>query len=152
MTPPTYALRIEREFDAPRDVVYRAWTDPAERRQWFHFNDEWTIVESEADLRVGGAYRIGWKAPDGRLWYELGEYREIRRPEKLVFTCRFDFPDFDEGETLVTVEFHERGARTLLVLIHEGYQKAEHRDQHEQGWPGFLDQLAKHLAAAATSK
>src|SRR5262249_40950811 len=99
----------------------------------------------EVDHRPGGKYRIGWKAPDGRMWYELGEYREIRPPERLVYTCRFDFPDFEEDETLVTVEFQDRGQRTNVILVQEGYRSAEHRDQHQQGWPGFLDQLAKCL-------
>jgi uncharacterized protein YndB with AHSA1/START domain len=144
----TYALRIERVFDAPRDVMFRAWTDDQELRHWFHFNDEWKIEVVEVDLRVGGGYRIGWRAPDDKMWYELGEYREIRPPERLVHTCRFDFPDFDEGETLITVEFHEQGKdRTRLVMTHEGYRHAEHRDMHEQGWPGFLDQLDKRLRA-----
>ncbi len=61
-------------------------------------------------------------------------------------TCRFDFPDFDENETLLTVEFHDRGKQTLLVIVQEGYRDATHRDNHQQGWPGFLDQLEKHLA------
>jgi uncharacterized protein YndB with AHSA1/START domain len=147
MNAKTHALRIERMFDAPREAVYRAWTDRQQLAQWFHFNDEWKIELVEVDLRVGGQYRIGWKAPDGRMWYETGEYREIQPPERLVHTCHFDFPDFDEGETLITVEFHDRGGRTLLVLVHEGYRHAEHRDQHEQGWPGFLDQLDKLLAS-----
>ena len=81
------------------------------------------------------------------MWYELGEYREITPPARLVHTCRFNFPDFDEDETLITIEFHEQGKdKTRLVLIHEGYRHAEHRDMHQQGWPGFLDQLDKRLA------
>ena len=101
---------------------------------------------AESDARVGGQYRVSWKAPDGQLWHESGEYREITRPEKLVMTCRFDFPDFEEGETLLTIEFLSRGDQTLLVLVQEGYRHAQNRDNHQQGWPGFLDQLATHLA------
>jgi uncharacterized protein YndB with AHSA1/START domain len=142
----THDLRIERVFEAPCDVVYGAWTDPKELAQWFHFNEDWKIEVVEHDLRVGGSYRIGWLAPDGNMWYELGEYREIVPQKRLVRTCRFDFPDFDENETLLTVEFHAEGNRTRLVLIHEGYRHAEHRDMHQQGWPGFLDQLDKRLA------
>ena len=145
MSPKPHALRIERWFDAPRDVVYRAWTDRNELGQWYHFNDDWKIVEVEADVRVGGKFLVGWRAPDGQLWYERGEYQEVTPLERLVHTCRFDFPDFDEDETLLTVEFREQDGGTLLILVQEGYKHAEHRDGHQQGWPGFLDQLVRHL-------
>jgi uncharacterized protein YndB with AHSA1/START domain len=145
MSPKPHALRIERWFDAPRDVVFRAWIEREQLSQWYHFNDDWKIAEVEVDARVGGKFRIGWKAPDGKMWYELGEYREILPPERLVHTCRFEFPDFDEDETLLTVEFREQVGGTLLILVQEGYRHAEHRDNHQQGWPGFLDQLVKHL-------
>ena len=146
MTQLRHALRVERLLDAPREAVFDAWTDPQQMAQWYHFNDEWKIVAVESDARVGGAYRVSWLAPDGQLWHELGEYREVTRPEKLVMTCRFDFPDFEEDETLLTVEFIRRGDQTLLVVVQEGYRDATHRDNHQNGWPGFLDQLAAHLA------
>jgi uncharacterized protein YndB with AHSA1/START domain len=143
----SYGLKIERIFDAPREVVFRAWTDPRELAVWYHFNDEWKIEVVEVEPRAGGKFRIGWRAPDGELWCEVGEYREVRPPERIVHTCRFEFPGMDEAETLLTVEFHEHGRdRTRLVLVHEGYRHAETRDNHEQGWPGFLDQLKKLLA------
>jgi uncharacterized protein YndB with AHSA1/START domain len=149
MNAPTHALRIERLFDAPREAVFRAWSEHDQLAEWYHFNEEWKIEVVDIDFRVGGRYRIGWKAPDGKMWYELGEYREIRPPQRIVKTCLFEFPDFEENETLITLEFHERGKQTLLVLLHEGYRTAEHRDQHQQGWPGFLDQLEKLLAAGS---
>jgi uncharacterized protein YndB with AHSA1/START domain len=145
MTPPTFALRVERLLYATRDRVFDAWIAPEHLWKWYHFNDDWKIVAVESDPRSGGQFRVSWKAPDGKLWHELGEYREVVRPERIVMTCRFDFPDFDENETLLTVEFHDRGKQTLLVILQEGYKDATHRDNHQQGWPGFLDQLAKHL-------
>jgi uncharacterized protein YndB with AHSA1/START domain len=83
------------------------------------------------------------------MWYELGEYREITPPKRLVKTCRFDFPDLDEDETLLTIEFHERGAKTLVIIVQEGYRHAQTRDNHQQGWPAFLDQLDAELALAS---
>jgi uncharacterized protein YndB with AHSA1/START domain len=132
-------------LDAPRERVFAAWTDPEQLAKWFHFNDEWRIAAAESDPRVGGRYKVSWHAPDGQLWHELGEYLEVTPPAKLVMTCRFDFPGFDEDETLLTVEFQERGHQTLLVVVQEGYREAEHRNNHQQGWPGFIDQLARHL-------
>jgi uncharacterized protein YndB with AHSA1/START domain len=145
MTTPRHALRVERLFDAPREKVFRAWTERDQLLCWYHFNDDWQIAEIVADVRVGGKYRVTWKAPDGSRWVEYGEYREIDPPKRLVKTCSFDFPDFDEDETLLTIEFHERGQQTLVVLVHEGYRDAAHRDNHREGWPGYLDQLAAHL-------
>jgi uncharacterized protein YndB with AHSA1/START domain len=151
MTSEKFALRVERLLDAPREKVFRAWTDRGQLLQWYHFNDDWQIVDIEADVRVGGSYKVSWRAPDGAMWYELGEYRAIDPPRRLVKTCRFDFPGFDENETLLTVEFLERGAQTLVVVVQEGYRHAEHRDNHQRGWPGFLDQLAGLLAGANTA-
>jgi uncharacterized protein YndB with AHSA1/START domain len=145
MTTEKLALRVERLFDAPRGDVFRAWTERDQLLKWYHFNDDWKIVDIEADVRVGGSYKVSWRAPDGGMWYELGEYREIDPPCRLVKTCRFDFPGFDENETLLTVEFIERGRQTLVVVVQEGYRHAENRDNHQNGWPGFLDQLAGHL-------
>ena len=147
MTPSTHALRVERLLDAPADQIFEAWTNPDHMAQWYHFNDEWKIVRVESDARVGGRYRVSWQAPDGKLWHELGEYRVIDPPRKLVMTCSFDFPDFQENETLLSVELTQRGEQTLLVIVQEGYRHQENRDNHQQGWPGFLDQLAGYLAA-----
>jgi uncharacterized protein YndB with AHSA1/START domain len=150
MTPRKHALRIERTFDAPREAVFRAWTEREQLLRWSHFNDDWKIVDVETDLHVGGSYRISWRAPDGAMWYELGEYREITPPERLVKMCRFDFPDLDEAETLLTIEFHERGAQTLVILVQEGYRHVQTRDNHQSGWPGFMNQLDAELAASAS--
>ncbi len=145
MTSAKHALRVERLFDAPREAVFRAWTERDQLLRWYHFNDDWKIADIEIDCRVGGAYRVSWRAPDGQMWYELGEYREIVPPARLVKTCRFEFPGLDENETLLTIEFHERGAATLVVIMQEGYRHADTRDNHQNGWPGFLDQLERLL-------
>ena len=144
-SPINYALRIERIFDAPRESVFRAWTEAEQLAQWFHFTDDWKIEVVEIELRVGGGYRVGWRAPDGGMWYELAEFREIRPPERLVHTCRVDEPGSRGDETLVTIEFHEEAGRTRVVLVQEGYHRAEQRDAHQRGWPGFLDQLENFL-------
>src|SRR5260370_42228165 len=116
MTANRFALRVERLLDHSRERVFRAWTEREHLEQWFHFSEEWTIAVVEIDLRVGGSYRIGWKAPDGRMWYELGEYREIKPPERLVLTCRFDFPGIEPEATMLTGDFYERGTQKLLVV------------------------------------
>jgi glutathione S-transferase len=81
------------------------------------------------------------KSSTGELYIAVGTYREIRFPEKLVFTWSFEGTGM--GETLVSLEFHERGSSTELVLTHELFPNQEQRDRHLMGWNGCLDHLAK---------
>ena len=84
------------------------------------------------------------KLPDGPVFYLSGTYREVRPPEKLVYTWRWEAePEY--GETLVTVEFHDRGGSTEIVLTHELFPTEKARGEHERGWSGCCDKLAKIL-------
>jgi len=108
---------------------------------------EITAPEIDSDLRVGGAYRIVMLRSDGERLPVRGVFREIREPERLSYTWTWeeDSPE-SEIETLVTVEFRELGQETEVVLTHEGFASEESRGNHEQGWNGALDKLAKLLA------
>ena len=98
---------------------------------------------AEVDLRVGGRYRLGMrKLPDGEIFYLAGTYREVRHPEKLVYTWRWE-AEPEMGETLVTVEFHDVGKETEVVLTHEYFPNQKVRDDHNKGWNSCLDRLAK---------
>ena len=147
MSNQTHSLRIERTFAATREALFRAWTTPALLQQWLHPSDDWTTPVAEVDLRVGGAFRWGVRGPDGGTFYEIGEFREIVPPERLVYTCRFDDREVDfempKDETIVRVTFETVPNGTRIVLIQEGYSKASERDDHQNGWQGFLDSLAK---------
>jgi uncharacterized protein YndB with AHSA1/START domain len=149
MSERTHSLRVERTFDAPREALFRAWTTPDHVKQWLHPSPEWSTPVAEIDLRVGGAYRFGVHSPEQGTFYEVGEYREIRPPERLVYTCRYEAEecnfDMPPEETLVTVEFHDAGSRTRVVVVQEGYRKVEDRDAQQQGWPGFLETLARFV-------
>jgi uncharacterized protein YndB with AHSA1/START domain len=148
MATETYGLRIERTLEAPRKAVFRAWTTPELLEQWMHPHADWTTPVAETDPRVGGAYRYEFRSPEGQVFQEVGHFRKVEPPERLVYTCRFGSPGAIEPfDTEVTVEFHDAGDKTRLVLKHEGYARAEDRDAHEQGWPDFLDRLAELLAA-----
>lgn len=147
---PDTALQLSRTFPVPREKVFRAWTDPKELMRWFAPSDDFTTPLVETDLRVGGKYRIQMKSPDGELHTVIGTYREVVVPEKLVFTwawegsvtCGGSGPD-ESRETLVTVQFHQRGTATEITLTHEFFQSSEERDKHNQGWSGCLDRLEK---------
>jgi len=137
-------LHLSRTFPAPREKVFRAWTDPAELKKWFGPEGYSTPI-AEVDLRVGGQYRLGMmKLPDGQALYVVGTYREIRPPEKLVYTWRWEATP-ELGETLVTVEFHDRGGSTEVSLTHELFPTDKARSDHEKGWSSILSQLTNAL-------
>ena len=137
-------LQLTRTFAAPREKVFRAWTDPEEVKKWFH-PPGYETPSAEIDLRVGGKYRFGMrKLPDGEVFYLSGSYREVRRPERLVYTWQWE-AEPELGDTLVTVQFHDRGGSTEVVLTHELFPTEKARQEHERGWSGGLDNLAKIL-------
>ncbi len=137
-------LNLKRTFNAPREKVFQAWTDPNALKEWFHGMDDWTTPVHEIDLQVGGKYRLGMQPPDGDTPYvAYGTYREVQPPEKLVYTWSWEGQD--PMETLVTVEFREVGDSTEVELTHERFPNAEERDKHNEGWVGCLDQLSKLL-------
>jgi uncharacterized protein YndB with AHSA1/START domain len=146
MTSVTYDLQVESIVDAPRDDVFRAWTTPEQLKQWYRPSDDWRIPVSEVNLTIGGKYRFGFSSPEGKTFYEVGEFREISPPERLVYTCRFE-GDFDEhqDQTLVVVEFDDLDDKTRIGVTHQGYLRAEDRDAHQRGWPDFLNQLKQFL-------
>ena len=148
MEPETYDLKLESVVDAPRDEVFHAWTTPECLAHWYRPFDDWCIPVSEVNLTIGGAYRFGFGSPEGKTFYEVGEFREIRPPERLAYTCRFEgaFKEQPE-ETLVTVEFEDIGHKTRVRVTHQGYLDAEDRDAHQRGWPNFLEQLRQFLDA-----
>jgi uncharacterized protein YndB with AHSA1/START domain len=135
-------LRLTRVFNAPRALVFRAWTEAEQMKRWFCPHDHWG-VDVEVDARVGGAYRIAMHDTDtGRDHVARGTFREVRAPERLVFTWRWAE---DSPQTLVTVEFRDLGGKTEVTLTHEALPTAESRQKHEHGWNGCLDRLGKVL-------
>ena len=137
-------FRLTRTFPAPREKVFRAWTDPAELVKWWG-PEGYATPHAEVDLRVGGKYRLAMKKlPDGELFYLTGTYREVRPLERLVYTWRWE-AEPEMGETLVTVEFHARGPSTEVIVKHELFPTEKVRQDHQRGWTGCLDRLAKIL-------
>ncbi len=139
---PDKALEIRRIFQAPREKVFRAWTEAEELNRWFGPTDEHT-AKAEVDLRVGGKYRFELRHSSGAVHTAFGEYREILPPEKLVFTWSWE--DGSVENTLVTIDFLDTGSGTEIVLTHELFPSAEWRDKHNEGWSGCIGQLEKLL-------
>lgn len=132
-------LKVQRVFAAPRERVFRAFTDPAQLKRW-HAPGDATVSLAEVDLKVGGAYRIHMQGADGTVYRLRGEYREIDAPSRLIYTWRWEHED-DGVEMLVTVEFADSGEDTLVRLTHEGFASEESRGGHEGGWSSILDKL-----------
>ena len=144
-------ILITRDFDAPRHLVYKAWTTPELVRRWWTANrGEMTVAE--IDLRVGGRWRYVMVTPDGFEVAFHGEYREIVPDERIVSTEIYEA--MPEGEALNTLTFAETEAgRTTVTLLVE-HENREHRDAHvnsgmEDGLQDALDlleQVARSLA------
>lgn len=138
------SLRVSRVIKAPREAVFRAWTEPDQLTQWS--SPVGVVVESaEVDLTVGGRYHIRMKSPENEH-NAVGVYQEIDPPRRLVYTWNWAEQDAQMGahmeeDTLVTVEFNDVGGSTEVVLTHERFPNVEHRNGHEQGWASCLDRL-----------
>ena len=141
-------LSITRVFDAPRDLVFKAWTEPDRAAQWWG-PQGFTTISCEMDVRPGGAYRRCMRSPEGTVHCTRGVYREVVEPERLVFTYAWEDAEGKLGhEMLVTVTFAEHGGKTKLTLHQAGFASVEARDGHKGGWTSCLERFAKYLAAA----
>jgi uncharacterized protein YndB with AHSA1/START domain len=138
-------LRLSRTLPFRRDRVFKAWTDPEELARWFNPTPEHELKIIRYDLRAGGSYALDIKAPTGILYRLTGTYREVKRPEKLVYTWRMEEGYPDRDETLVTVEFLERGEATEIVLTHEKFPHRKMQEDHTQGWNACFDRLTGYL-------
>lgn len=139
-------LVITRIFDAPRDLVFKTWIEPDRIKRWWGPRG-FTTLSCEFDLRPGGAWRVRSRSPEGREHVELGVFREILEPERLVFTHAWEDTDGKPGHgTLVTVTFAEHGGKTKLTFRQAVFDSIETRDGHEQGWSSAFDLLDEYLA------
>ena len=143
-------VTLTRVFDAPRDLVWRAWTDPKHMAQWFGPHG-FTSSVPELSVRVGGALRIVMHGPDGNDYPMKGVFREVLKPERLVFTTiAIDKTGKHllEGETTVT--FAESNNKTTLVLQTHAVGLVPIAPQMlagmEAGWTQSIDKLGELVA------
>jgi uncharacterized protein YndB with AHSA1/START domain len=154
------ALVIERVFDAPRELVWRAWTEPEHFVRWWGPKG-FTTPHCKIDFRVGGVWLNCMRSPEGQDYWSTGVYREIVEPERIVTTDSFAEADGNTVpashygmtgdwplEALITVTFEEHEGKTRLTLRHAGIPAGENRDGAQQGWSESFDKLAEELAKA----
>lgn len=138
-------LVINRVFDAPRELVWKAWTEDMD--QWSAPRG-FTIPLSEGDLRPGGAWRAKMVTPEGKKLPLGGVYREVVPPERLVFTHAWDDDNGKPGpETVVTVTLVARGGKTEMNFRQTGFDSVDSRNGHADGWGQCFDRLEELLAA-----
>jgi uncharacterized protein YndB with AHSA1/START domain len=139
-------LTITRIFDAPRELVYAAWTDPDQLARWLGPKG-YTAHSVSGDLRPGGAWRSCIRSPQGEDLWASGEYRTIDPPSRLVFTYAWEGPDGTrQTDTLITITFAEAEDKTQMTFVQQGLETPESRDGHEGGWSQAFDDLAAYLA------
>jgi uncharacterized protein YndB with AHSA1/START domain len=157
----TKTITIVRIFDAPRERVWQAWTDPEQVKKWWG-PEGFTAPSATVDFRVGGTYVYAMQGPPGTEWdkvmYSGGEYLEIVPMEKIVSTDYFTdetgawidpsmlgMPGEWPEKMKVTVTFEDAGeGRTKLTLTHEGHP-AEMASDAEAGWSSSFDKFARIL-------
>jgi uncharacterized protein YndB with AHSA1/START domain len=153
---------INREFKAPRDLVWQAFTDPDRLRHWFGHQGS-TVIASKMDLRPGGLYHYGLRTPGQPEMWGKNVYREIIPPSKLVFLNSFSDPTGGLSrhplsptwprEMLTTVTFAEQNGQTILSIRWVPWEATEEEittfanalEACRQGWTGALNQLETYL-------
>lgn len=143
-------LNLQRVFDAPRKLVWHAWSNPEVLVLWMG-PVEWPAVSATCDFRVGGAWRICLRSPEtGENLWQGGVYTEIVAPERLAFTFKWDesHEDGPPVDTLVTVRLSETDdGRTRMDFTHEGLKSEQSLTGHLHGWSSTADRLEAWLAA-----
>ena len=153
---------ISRTFDASRDKVWRAWTEPERLQQWFSPKG-FSVLAAKLDLRAGGTYHYGMRMPDGKEMWGKWLIREVKKPERLVFVNTFSdpqggltrhpfSPDWPQ-KMLSTITFEEKAGRTTLTIQWEPIEASETeiktfdagRPSMTQGWGGTFENLTAYL-------
>jgi uncharacterized protein YndB with AHSA1/START domain len=133
-------LHLERVLPAPRSLVFRAHAAPDLLAKWWG-PAGFSAPSVELDVRVGGGYRIAMQPPDGPLFYLSGEFLEVDPATRLAYTFRWEDPDPDDRETVVTFSLRELGGATALSIDQGVFATQGRRALHEQGWTESLDRL-----------
>ncbi|TGK29440.1 SRPBCC domain-containing protein [Leptospira gomenensis] len=148
---------IVRIFDAPRELVFKAWTEPERLMSWWGPKD-FSSPGCKLEPRVGGKYHFGMRSPEGQEFWSSGKFLEFVPPEKIVFTDHFadkdgnpvpasyyGMPDFPE-ELIVSVHFEELDGKTKMTVRHAGLPAGEMSEMTEAGWNQSFDKLAAALS------
>lgn len=139
---------IKRTLSAPIDLVFAAWTQIEHLRHWLCPKD-FTVLFAEVDLRPGGKWRSGMRAPDGEEYFMSGTYQRIEPPERLVFTHAWEDEKADGHlpghEAVITILLSALKGGTSMTFQVVGLTSIESRDGQTKGWSEAFDNLSAHL-------
>ena len=144
VAPNDLTLHLERILPAPRRLIFRMLTVPSLVARWW--GPRGFTASVALDLRVGGEYRIAMQPPEGNAFFLVGEFRRVDAPNELSYTFRYEDPDPDDQETIVTLRLEEHDECTELTLDHGPFVTAPRRVLHTQGWTETLDRLGELVA------
>ena len=144
----THELRLERLFEAPPEIVFDAFTDPAAQHDLYADAPDW-VVESECDLRVGGRWTIAFGPPGREPARETSVFTEVDRPRLLVYRSTMALSDGSSLRTQMRVTFEPENGKTRVTLVQSGFTTAALRDEFGGGWASILDALARVSSARA---
>ncbi len=151
-TPTANEIRISRVFGAPRELVYKAWTTAEMLVHWFGCA-AFTTVGAEADVRVGGSWRVVMRSPDGTDFTAFGRYLELSPVERIILTHQWEKQVVEVNpalhETIVTVELFDVAGGTRLEFRQTGLASEASRDSHIGGWCDSMDALFARIEEGA---
>ena len=142
-------LVVTRLVDAPRSLVFKAWTEQEHVARWWG-PQGFTTTFCDMDIRPGGTFRFCMRSPTGTDHWKRGVYREIVPPERIVFTFAWEDAAGNPGhELLTTVTFAEHGTKTRLTLHQAVFETVEGCDDHRRGWTSCLERFAAYMTTNA---
>ena len=142
------ALEMRRVLPAPRARVFQALTEPRDLAEWWGPRG-FTTPSAQIDLRVGGRYRFTMQPPDGESFHLSGEFTEVDPPARLAYTFRWEEPDPDDQETVVTLSLGDLGDSTELIFTQGTFATEARRALHDQGWTDGFERLQELLSRQA---
>jgi uncharacterized protein YndB with AHSA1/START domain len=144
-------LHLTRDVPASPSRVFRALTDPDDLTAWWGPHG-FTTSDVALDLHVGGSYQFVMQSPEGERFHLVGEFREIAPPERLVYTFRWDPPDPDDVETVVTLSLGDHAGVTRLRLDQGPFATEPRLGLHEHGWSESIERLVQLLSPGSTTR
>ena len=138
------SLNLQRQYPVAPEKVWRAWTDPQALKRWFGPGEQQPVSVAEADLQVGGRFRLVFGGPDGNEHEAAGVYKEVQTHRKLVFSWCWPRSTPDRV-SLITILLRPEGKGTDMEFRHEQFFDQAARDGHEGGWTAAFGKLETFL-------
>ena len=134
-----FKLTVSRVINAPCALVFRAWTEPEQLKQWFG-PAEVELRSLKAEVKTGGAFHVHFVSEKGDH-IATGNYKEIIPNKRLKFSWSWEH--YTMPDSMVTIDFEDQGKTTRLTLIHEGLPDQEDADDHKKGWTSMIEKFGR---------